>query len=59
MNLNISECIVIEDSAAGVKAAYDAGMKVIHIPDLKEADDEMEKNIHFSFSALDELKKIL
>ncbi len=59
MNLDINECIVIEDSAAGLKAAYDAGMKVVHIPDLKEADHEMRKNIHFSFHELNELRKIL
>ena len=33
-------CLVLEDSQAGIQAAYSAGMKVICIPDLKYPTDE-------------------
>ena len=36
-----SECIVIEDSFNGVRAASAAGMKVIMVPDLLQPDDEI------------------
>ncbi len=34
-----SDCIVVEDSTAGVKAAINAGMRVIGLADLSSADD--------------------
>jgi HAD superfamily hydrolase (TIGR01509 family) len=34
-------CVVLEDSYAGVRAAYHAEMIPVMVPDLKEADDEM------------------
>ena len=35
------ECIVIEDSFNGIRAAYSAGMKPIMVPDIVQPDDEM------------------
>lgn len=40
LNVDSSTCIVIEDSDAGIQAAYKAGMLPIHVPDMKELDDE-------------------
>lgn len=34
------DCLVLEDSQAGIQAAYSAGMKVICIPDLKYPTEE-------------------
>ena len=34
------ECLVLEDSGAGIKAAYAAGIPVICIPDLKQPEQE-------------------
>jgi HAD superfamily hydrolase (TIGR01509 family) len=34
-------CIVLEDSAAGVRAAHAAGIDVIMVPDLIQPDDEL------------------
>ena len=34
------KCLVLEDSQAGIQAAYSAGMKVICIPDLKYPTEE-------------------
>ena len=36
-----SNCIVLEDSAAGIEAAHKAGMKGINVPDMKTPDDNM------------------
>ncbi len=38
-----SEAYAIEDSFHGVQSAYDAGMKVIMVPDLLEPDDRMRE----------------
>ena len=35
------ECVVFEDSEAGVRAAHAAGIPVICIPDLKQPSDEV------------------
>lgn len=37
------ECLVLEDSAAGIEAAYRAGIPVICIPDLKKPAEETLK----------------
>ena len=34
-------CVVLEDSYAGIRAAYHAKMIPVMVPDLREADDEM------------------
>lgn len=52
-------CIVIEDSSAGLKAAYNGNMKPIHVVDLKEADEEIEKLCFKSFNNLIELKEAI
>ncbi|MGL5316645.1 MAG: HAD family hydrolase [Peptostreptococcaceae bacterium] len=43
---NYKNCIVLEDSKAGIQAAFDGGMIPINIPDLKEVDDEIRSNSH-------------
>lgn len=37
-----SECIVFEDSVAGVNAAHSAGLEVIFVPDLKKNKEAMD-----------------
>lgn len=37
------DCVVIEDSAPGVRAAASAGMRVILVPDLQEPQDELRR----------------
>lgn len=38
---NTNECLVIEDSSAGIKAAFNAKIKSFHVEDLKKADEEI------------------
>ena len=47
-------CIVFEDSINGIKAAYNAGMKPIMVPDLVEPTEEFLPMIYRRFKSLDE-----
>lgn len=40
VNAKVEEALVLEDSEAGIQAAYNAGIKVICIPDLKKPDEQ-------------------
>lgn len=41
LNLKPHECIVIEDSINGIKAGYNAKMRVVHVPDTIIINDEI------------------
>ena len=48
------ECMVLEDSGAGIEAAYSAGMLGVNIPDMKEPDENMKsKSYRICESLLD------
>lgn len=53
------ECIVIEDSEAGIRAAYNAKMIPLHVKDLKDADEDITKYSYKNFENLIEIKKFL
>lgn len=57
LGVDPKECIVIEDSLAGVKAAYNGDMIPIHVVDLKYPDKEIKKYCYKSFNDLIEIKK--
>jgi beta-phosphoglucomutase family hydrolase len=59
ISVNPENCIVIEDSPAGIKSAYNAEMIGIHVEDLKKADEEMLKYCHKSFKNLLDVKEYL
>lgn len=42
LNVPKENCLVLEDSASGVTAAYNAGISVIMVPDLKQPDEKMK-----------------
>ena len=49
------ECLVLEDSEAGIQAAYAAGIPVICIPDLKKPSEECRKKTTAVMESLDEI----
>ncbi|NMF05598.1 HAD family hydrolase [Clostridium beijerinckii] len=57
--VNPKDCIVIEDSAAGIEGAYKAKMIGIHVEDLKKADNDILKYCHRSFENLLDIKAYL
>ncbi|MEN8076164.1 HAD family phosphatase [Clostridioides difficile] len=59
LNVIPDECIVIEDSGAGIKSAHNAGMVGIHVVDLKEADEEILNQCYKSFNTLKEIRNEL
>ncbi|MCD8027761.1 MAG: HAD family hydrolase, partial [Erysipelotrichaceae bacterium] len=51
-----SEALVLEDSEAGIEAAYRAHIKVICIPDMKYPTDEY---VNKAFKVLDSLDEVI
>lgn len=58
LDVIVDKCIVIEDSLAGIKAAFNAGIRGIHVKDLKEADDEIKKYSYKYVESLNDIKII-
>ena len=48
----------VEDSPNGVRSAYDAGCKVIMVPDLTEPDDELMKLLYARVDDLWEIRRL-
>lgn len=42
LRVDPKECMVLEDSGAGIEAAYSAGMLGVNIPDMKSPDENMK-----------------
>lgn len=59
LSVNPENCIVIEDSSAGIKSAYNAKMICMHVEDLKKADEEILKYCYKSFKNLLDIKEYL
>ena len=49
------ECLVLEDSEAGIQASYDANIKVICIPDMKYPEKQYEEK---TFKILKDLTEV-
>ena len=59
LNINVDEALVLEDSEAGIQAAYDAHIPVICIPDMKYPSNEYaQKAVHILPSLHDVLDYI-
>lgn len=56
---NPENCIVIEDSEAGIKAAFNAKMMGFHVEDLKKADESILKYSYKNFKNLIEIKEYI
>ena len=59
LDVNPENCVVIEDSLAGIKGANKGGMKGSHVEDLKKADDEIKTLSTKTFKNLVEIKEYL
>ncbi len=59
LNVNPDNAIVIEDSEAGIEAAYSAKIPVICIPDMKKPDERHQKMAQFVFESLYDVLKYL
>ena len=57
--VNPENCIVIEDSEAGIKAAFNAKMIGFHVEDLKKADESILKYSYKNFKNLIEIKEYI
>lgn len=55
LGLHTDECLVLEDSEAGIEAAYRAGIPVVNIPDMKAARQEYLDLCAAVFSSLDQV----
>lgn len=59
LNIESSNCIVLEDSEAGTLAAYRAGMKPIVIPDMKEPNEATVQIAYKIVKSLNEVVELI
>ncbi|MDM8519848.1 HAD family phosphatase [Anaerolineales bacterium HSG6] len=59
INIPAEQCLVLEDSEAGVRAAHAAGMLPLMVPDMKQPTPEIAKLAHQIFTSLDEVREFL
>jgi len=59
LDVNPRECIVLEDSVSGIKAAHAAKMMPIMTPDLIAADKQIESLLYAKFDSLTDVIRLL
>ena len=59
LKVNPEECIVIEDSPAGIEAAHNANMMSIHVEDLVKANDKIKEYSEKQFKSLNEVREFI
>jgi len=59
MNVPPQNCLVLEDSPAGINAAHNANMPCIMVPDMVPPDDDLLKKIYALCQDLDEVAEII
>lgn len=59
LGLEPANCIVLEDSPAGILAAYRAGCMPVMIPDLDEPDEETQKLLFAQAESLVQFREVL
>lgn len=59
MNVNPDECIIIEDSFNGIRAAHASGATVVMIPDMLQPDEEIQGKCNYILDKLDDILTIL
>lgn len=58
-NVDKSDCIVLEDSPNGIRAAFAADMRCIFVPDLVQSDEEIRNKITIEISDLNKVKEYI
>ncbi len=53
------ECIAVEDSPNGVLSAYNAGCKVVMVPDQTKPDEELEEKLYACVEVLTDIEELL
>jgi len=59
LNVQPTECVVIEDSFAGIRAAHAARMIPIMVPDLKQPDETIRRLAYRVVRNLDEARDVI
>lgn len=59
LGVSVDEAIVLEDSEAGIHAAYNAGIKVICIPDMKYPEQKYKEMTYRMLDSLDQVIDLL
>ena len=59
LSISPEQCIVIEDSNAGIEAAFNASMIPIHVVELKKDDEKILSSAYKSFNNLNEIRSEL
>ena len=59
LKISPSKCIALEDSKNGLISAINAGCKVIMVPDLWQADDEIKERVPAILRDLDDVKEYI
>ena len=55
LGLAPGECIAVEDAPNGVKSAYEAGLKVVMIPDQTEPEEDLQRMLYACAGSLAEI----
>lgn len=59
LGLSAEECIVAEDSANGVRSAYNAGIRCVYIKDMVDISDDVKALADFKAESLEEIIDII
>lgn len=59
LNVLPEECIVVEDSPAGIQAAFNGHMYGIHVEDLKKADEIIKKYCYRNYKNLKQIQEYI
>ena len=58
LGLDPSRTFAVEDSPNGIRSAYDAGCRVVMVPDLTEPDEELRKKLFARVDSLLDIRKL-
>ena len=59
LSLHTQECVAVEDSNNGILSAYNAGCRVVMVPDLSQPDEEMKKYLFGIAKKVNEISSFL